>query len=140
MEKYQLLLWIEWHWIENSQTYVIFVQSFKERKKMLTKMFDIISFHLWYKSVPISFFHFFSWAHYCFLLHSLILIFKKCQSNESKIEKRKKCVIWFYIHRRMNVCTVTILSDVLMEYKTTPDAILTWKSSWSKLYIENIFA
>lgn len=61
---------------------------------------------------------------------SYILIFEKCQSNELDGERaserktrRKKCVICFVA----NVCAVTILSDVLTEYKRErPDAMLSF--------------
>ena len=93
----------------NSQTHVIFVQSFKS----ITKMSDIISIHRGcYKSVlsPHSFLD-----TIVFFGIQLYFNFRKMSiewARESETEQ-KMCHLFVV----GNVCTVTILSDVLTEYK-----------------------
>lgn len=83
----------------------------------------------------------FSLLHYCFLC---ILIFTKCQSNdempprwgEQRKEKTRICVS---SARRKETCVVTILNDMLMEYKILnergSDAFnFAWKVYWSWIY------
>lgn len=103
----------------NRQTYVIFFS--KRNKKILS---DLISFHPLQKRA-ISFSTFFPW-HYCFLrVRSFILIFRNCQSHGEQHKKKKK-MCHLYLE---NVCAVTILSDMLTEYKATPrdQMQFTWK-------------
>lgn len=131
-----------WIWVTmtaNSQTHAILVTNRNTQMSDVISNFAFFLFHSFIRPHPslvlsvhpvfVSSFFFnssscsFSLLHYCFLC---ILIFTKCQSNDEMPEMRrakneargkKKTRICVSSARRKETCVVTILNDMLMEYK-----------------------